>query len=60
MKYSGCINGLIYVWKFANLLKNAVDTAVKRVYVQIKRINQTLLAVVKNDYTVKPVVKEGK
>ena len=45
---------------FANLLENAVDASVKRVYVQIKRINQTLLAVVKNDYTVKPVVKEGK
>ncbi|MGN0335462.1 MAG: sensor histidine kinase [Lachnospiraceae bacterium] len=45
---------------FANLLENAVEASENKVYVQIKRINQTLLAVVKNDYSVKPVINEKK
>lgn len=45
---------------FANLLENAVEASVTRVFIQIKKVNQTLLTVVKNDFTIKPVIHNGR
>lgn len=45
---------------FANLLENAIEASVKKVSIQIKKINQTLLVVVENDYVIKPVIREGR
>jgi len=45
---------------FANLLENAVEAAVKEVMLQIKFINRTIFVVVKNDYSIEPIRKEGK
>lgn len=45
---------------FANLLENAVEASVTRVFIRIKKVNQTLLIVVKNDFIVKPVIHNGR
>lgn len=44
---------------FANLLENAVEAAAKEVRVQIKLINRTIFVVIKNDYSVEPIKKDG-
>lgn len=40
---------------FANLLENAIDAATIEIIVQIKRINQVLFIMVKNDYSIEPI-----
>lgn len=43
---------------FANLLENALEAASREVVLKVKEINQALLLVVQNDYTVEPIKKE--
>lgn len=44
---------------FANLLENAIEAAMKEVRVQIKLINRAIFVVIKNDYSVEPIKKDG-
>lgn len=43
---------------FANLLENALDAAVKEVILRVKRVNQTLLITIRNDYMIEPIRRE--
>lgn len=45
---------------FSNLLENAIEAAEKAVFIKVKKINRTILVIVKNDFTAKPMIKNGK